>query len=68
MVEYSKVNVKLSDTGLKNWKLLLKIMQEQLWEWVLKCLMGMICFMNYYWHQDEKQSQKMSLTTICELI
>ena len=34
MVEYSKVNVKLSDTGLKNWKLLLKIMQEQLWEWV----------------------------------
>ena len=32
MVEYSKVNVKLSDNQQKNYKQLLKIKQEQLWE------------------------------------
>ena len=32
MVEHNKVNVKLSDTQLKNLKMLLKIKQEQLWE------------------------------------
>ena len=30
MVEYNKVNVKLSDTQLKKTKMLLKIKQEQL--------------------------------------
>ena len=34
MVEYNKVNAKLTGTQLKNWKLLLKIKQEQLWKWV----------------------------------
>ena len=34
MVEYSKVNVKLRDTQLKNWKLLSEIKQGQLREWV----------------------------------
>ena len=30
------------------------IKQEQLWEWIWKCLMEMICVMNYYWRQDKK--------------
>ena len=30
MVEYSKVNIKVTDTQLKNWKPLLKIEEEQL--------------------------------------
>ena len=34
MVEYSKVNVKLTDTQLKKLKTVVKIKQEQLWEWV----------------------------------
>ena len=34
MDKYSKVKVKLPDTQLKNWKLLLEIIQEQLQEWV----------------------------------
>ena len=34
MVEYSKVNVKLTDTQLKILKTVVKIKQEQLWEWV----------------------------------
>ena len=32
MVEYNKVNVKLSDIQLKKLKMLLKIKQEQFWE------------------------------------
>ena len=31
MVEFNKVNVKLSDAQLKKLKILLKIKQEQLW-------------------------------------
>ena len=31
MVEFNKVNVKLSDAQLKKLKMLLKIKQEQLW-------------------------------------
>ena len=34
MAEYNKVNVKLTDTLWKEWKLLLKVKQEQLWAWV----------------------------------
>ena len=33
-----------------------KIKQEQLKEWILECLMEMICLMNCYWQQDKKQS------------
>ena len=42
MVEYSKVNVKLSDTQLKKLKSAVKE-----WEWVLKCLIATIYHMNY---------------------
>ena len=34
MVEYSKVNVKLTVTQLKKLKTVVKIKQEQIWEWV----------------------------------
>ena len=55
MVEYSKVNVKLTDAQLKkNKKPLSKIKQVQLWEWVLKCLIETIYHMNCYWQQDKK--------------
>ena len=53
MVEYSKVNVKLTDTQLKKLKTAVKNKTGQL-EWVLKCLIKMICHMNYYWQQDKK--------------
>ena len=53
MVEYSKVNVKLSDTQLKKIKTAVKgktgtTLTHQLF------LMEMICHMNYYWQQDKK--------------
>ena len=40
MVEYSKVNVKLSDAQLKNWKLLSKRKRQQLLRMTLKILDG----------------------------
>ena len=57
MVEYNKVNVKLSGRQLKKLKTCQKAVkkkQEQLWEWVLKCLMEIIYHMNCYWQQDKK--------------
>ena len=53
MVEYSKVNVKLTDTQLKKLK---------------KALNEIICLKNYYWQQDKKRSQEMHLITLCQLI
>ena len=38
--------------------MLSKIKQEHLWEWIWKCLMEMICLMNYYWQQDKKNEAK----------
>ena len=35
--------------------MVLKIKQELLREWVWKCLMEMICLVNYYWQQDEAE-------------
>ena len=49
MVEYSKVNVQLSDGQLKKLKTAVKIKQEQLWEWVQTFLMETIYHMNCYW-------------------
>ena len=54
MVEYSKHKINRHTT--ENWKLLLKIEQEQLYERVLKCLMEMIRLINCYWQQDQKRS------------
>ena len=60
MVEYSKVNVNLSDTQLKNWKLLSKKNKKQKIETTLtislKCLMEMFYIINCYWQQDKKQN------------
>ena len=56
MVEYSKVNVKLSDFQLEKLKTAVKDKMGQLWEWVWKCLMETICHMNCYWQQDKKQN------------
>ena len=52
MVEHSQVNVRLWDTQLKKLKDAVKIIQEQLYELILKCLMEMIYHINYYWRRD----------------
>ena len=46
MVEYNKVNVKLSDTQLKKLKTAVKDKTGTTLEISLKCLMEMICHMN----------------------
>ena len=51
MVEYNKVNVKLTDTQLKKLNKTGTTLRMS-----LKMLDKMICFMNYYWQQDKKQS------------
>ena len=47
MVEYSKVNVKLSDTQLKKLKTTVKDKTGTILRISLKMLMEMICQMNY---------------------
>ena len=57
MVEYGKVNDKLSDTQLKKPKTAVKKRkQKQLSEWFCKCLMGIICLMNTCWQQGKEKS------------
>ena len=56
MVEYSKVNVKLSDTQLEKLKTAAKDKTGRTLRISLKCLVEMICHMNYYWQQDKKQN------------
>ena len=48
MVEYSKVNAKLSDTQLKKLKTAVINKTGTTLRISLKCLMEMICHMNYY--------------------
>ena len=48
MVEYSKVNIKLSDTQLKKLKTTVKDKTGTTLRISLKMLMEMICHMNYY--------------------
>ena len=48
MVEYSKVNVKLSDTELKKLKTAVKNKTGTTLRIRLKMFKGMICHMNYY--------------------
>ena len=48
MDEYSKVNVKLSDTQLKKLNNAVKNKTGTTLR-SLKCLLEMICHMNYYW-------------------
>ena len=56
MVEYSKVNVKLSDTQLKKLKTAVKNKTGTTLRMGLKCLKEMIYHMNCYWQQDKKQN------------
>ena len=56
MVEYSEVNVKLTDTQLKKLKTTVKIKTETTLRISLKMFNGNNCRMNYYWRQDKKQS------------
>ena len=55
MVEYSKVNVKLSDTQLKKLKTAVKDKTGTTLTISTKFLLEMICHMNYCWKQDKKQ-------------
>ena len=61
MVEYSKVNVKLTDTQLQKPKTVVKNKIGTTLRMSLKMLDGNDSPMNYYWEQDKK-------TTICQLI
>ena len=48
MIEYSNVNVKLTDTQLKKIKTAVKNKTGTTLKMGLKCLMKMICLMNRY--------------------
>ena len=55
MVEFSKVNVKLSNTHIKKIKYAVKDNTETTLRISLKMLRGNNnCHMNYYWQQDKK--------------
>ena len=56
MVEYSKVNVKLSDSQIKKLKDAVKDNTGTTLRIDLKCLMEIIYHMNYYSQQDKKQN------------
>ena len=55
MVQYSKVNVKLSDTQLKKLKAAIK---NKTGATLRIYLMKIICLMNYYWQQDKSKTKK----------
>ena len=55
MVQYSKVNVKLSDTQLKKIKAAVK---NKTGATLRIYLMKIICLMNYYWQQDKSKTKK----------
>ena len=56
MVEYSKVNVKLTDTQMKKRKTAVKNNTETILKMSLKCVMEMIYLIACYWLHDKKQS------------
>ena len=56
MVEYSKVNTKLTDTQLKKLKTAAKNKIKTTLRMSLKMFNGNICLMNYFRQQDRKQS------------
>ena len=71
MVEYSKVNGKLSDVQLKKLKTAVKNKTWTALRMNLKMFDGNDLpheLMNYYWQQDKKQNSEMHLITICRLI
>ena len=56
MVEYSKVNVKLTDKQLKKPKTAVENKTGRTLRISLKCLMDMICLLNCYWLHDKQRS------------
>ena len=56
MVEYSKINVKLSDSQLNKLKTAVKNKTGVTLRMNSKCLMEIIYLMNYYYQQDKKQN------------
>ena len=66
MVEYSKVNVKLSDTQLKNLKTAVKDKRGTTLRMSFKMFAENDLPHNCYWQQDKKQNEEMHLTTKCQ--
>ena len=58
MVEYSKVNVKLTDTQLKKLKTAVKNKTGTILRMSLKMLDGNDLSHEYYWQQDKKKVKK----------
>ena len=56
MIEYSKVNVKLSDTQLKKLKTAVKNKTRTTLRMSLKMFDGNVCLIIYNWQHDKKQS------------
>ena len=63
MVEYSEVNVKLSDTQLKNLKDAVKNKTGTTLRILLKMFNGNDMPHELFWQQDKKQNKEMLLTT-----
>ena len=67
MIEYTKVNVKLSDSQIKKIKDAVKDNTGTTLRISLKMFNGND-LPNYYWQEDQKQSWETLLIIICQLI
>ena len=67
MIEYTKVNVKLSDSQIKKIKDAVKDNTGTTLRISLKMFNGND-LPNYYWQEDKKQSWETLLIIICQLI
>ena len=68
MVEYSKVNPKLTDTQMKKLRTAVKNKTGTTLIMNLKMFGKNDLPHEYWWQQDKKQSYEMHLITICQLI
>ena len=66
MVEYNKVNVKLSDSQLNKLKTAVKDQTGVTLQMNIKKVNGNN--LPYYWQQDKKRSSEMHLKTVFQLI
>ena len=67
MVEYSKMNVKLTNTQLEKLKNAVKNKTGKTLRMSLKMFDGMICFMSCYWQQNKKTKLRNVLIRTCQL-
>ena len=67
MVEYNKVNAKLSDSQLNKLKTAIKITQGLTLRMNIKMFNGNNLPMKCYWQQDKKGSEEMHLKKLCQL-